>query len=122
MAISLNTSIELIDRYINTILVYVREHRSPNTEAQKLIAKLILASSKPGDFDPFFGSGTTCVVAKKLRRKYSGVEQESEYCQMAAKRINRAKIDKSIQGYHDGYFWECNSLADQMRVNPTNKK
>jgi site-specific DNA-methyltransferase (adenine-specific) len=87
---------------------------------EKLIAKLILASSKPGDFvfDPFFGSGTTCVVAQKLNRKFSGVEQESEYCQMALKRLDRAKSDNSIQGYHDGHFWERNSLADQKQLKP----
>lgn len=94
----------------------------PTQKPEKLIAKLILASSKPGDFvfDPFVGSGTTCVVAKKLDRKYSGVEQEAEYCQMAIKRLIRAESDNTIQGYHDGYFWERNSLADQKQVK--NKK
>jgi site-specific DNA-methyltransferase (adenine-specific) len=91
---------------------------------EKLIAKLILASSKPHDFvfDPFFGSGTTCVVAKKLNRKFSGVEQESDYCQMAVKRLIRAELDDTIQGYHDGYFWERNSLADQKQVSATKKE
>jgi site-specific DNA-methyltransferase (adenine-specific) len=84
----------------------------PTQKPEKLIAKLILASSKPGDlvFDPFFGSGTTCVVAKKLNRKFSGVEQEPDYCQMAVKRLNLAESDNSIQGYHNGCFWERNSL------------
>ena len=87
----------------------------PTQKPEKLIAKLILASSKKGDmvFDPFFGSGSTCVVAKKLNRRFCGVEQEAEYCQMAAKRLVRADADASIQGYHDGYFWERNSFADQ---------
>lgn len=90
----------------------------PTQKPEKLITKLILASSKPGDFvfDPFVGSGTTCVVAKKLDRKYSGVEQEAEYCQMAIKRLLAADSNQSIQGYHDGYFWERNSLADQKQV------
>lgn len=93
----------------------------PTQKPEKLIAKLILASSKSGDFvfDPFFGSGTTCVVAKKLNRKFSGVEQEPEYCQMAVKRLNRAESDRTIQGYHDGYFWERNSLADQKQGKDT---
>ncbi|OGS75283.1 MAG: DNA methylase [Gallionellales bacterium GWA2_55_18] len=91
----------------------------PTQKPEKLIAKLMLASSKPGDFifDPFFGSGTTCVVAKKLGRKFSGVEQEPEYCQMAVKRLNRANSDKTIQGYLDGYFWERNSFAAQKSQN-----
>jgi len=90
----------------------------PTQKPEKLIAKLILASSKPGDFvfDPFFGSGTTCVVAKKLDRKFSGIEKEPEYCQMAIKRLNRAESDDAIQGYHDGYFWERNSLAAQKKT------
>lgn len=94
----------------------------PTQKPEKLIAKLVLASSKPGDFifDPFFGSGTTCVVANKLKRKYSGIEQESEYCQFAVKRIERAKSDDSIQGYHGGYFWERNSLADQKQIKVEN--
>jgi len=96
----------------------------PTQKPEKLIAKLILASSKSGDFvfDPFFGSGTTCVVAKKLNRKFSGVEQEPEYCQMAVKRLNRAESDRTIQGYHDGYFWERNSLADQKQGKDTKTK
>lgn len=96
----------------------------PTQKPEKLIAKLLLASSKPGDFvfDPFFGSGTTCVVAKKLNRKFVGVEQEAEYCQMAVKRLARAVADPSIQGYHDGYFWERNSLAEQKQVKLSNNK
>jgi site-specific DNA-methyltransferase (adenine-specific) len=96
----------------------------PTQKPEKLMAKLILASSKPGDFvfDPFFGSGTTCVVAKKLGRKFSGVEQEAEYCQMAVKRLARAKLETTIQGYHDGYFWERNSLADQKQLKIVEKE
>lgn len=87
----------------------------PTQKPEKLIAKLILASSKEGAFvfDPFLGSGSTCVTAKKLGRTYSGVEMESEYCQMAVKRLGQADVDGTIQGYHDGYFWERNSLVDQ---------
>ena len=95
----------------------------PTQKPEKLIAKLVLASSRPGDFvfDPFFGSGTTCVVANKLGRKFSGIEQEAEYCQMAVKRLQRSTSDHSIQGYHDGYFWERNSLADQKQVKSATK-
>lgn len=90
----------------------------PTQKSEKLVAKMILASSRPGDFvfDPFFGSGTTCVVAKKLKRTFSGIEREPEYCQMAVKRLQRAETNDAIQGYHDGAFWERNSLADQNQV------
>ena len=87
----------------------------PTQKPEKLLAKLILASSCPGDFvfDPFVGSGSTAVVAKKLGRRFAGVELEAEYCHMAIKRLDLAERDTSIQGYQNGYFWERNSLGDQ---------
>jgi site-specific DNA-methyltransferase (adenine-specific) len=85
----------------------------PTQKPEKLIAKLILASSKPNDFvfDPFFGSGTTCVVAKKLNRRFSGVEQEPEYCQLAMKRLIQAELNNTIQGYSGGHFLERNTAV-----------
>ncbi len=89
----------------------------PTQKPEKLYAKLILASSKPGDkiFDPFLGSGTAAVVAQKLGRIFCGVEINREYCLWAAKRVSKAKTDKTIQGYADGVFWERNSLGDQKK-------
>lgn len=90
----------------------------PTQKPEKLIAKLILASSRPGDvvFDPFLGSGTTSVVAKKLGRIYCGVELSEEYCLYAVKRLREAAHDTSIQGYEDGVFWERNSFQEQRRA------
>ncbi|MBQ5524310.1 MAG: site-specific DNA-methyltransferase [Paludibacteraceae bacterium] len=87
----------------------------PTQKPEKLYAKLILASSKPGDviFDPFMGSGTAAVTAKKLGRHYLGVELNEEYCLWAAKRLQMAESDSAIQGYSDGVFWERNTLAQQ---------
>ena len=84
----------------------------PTQKPEKLMAKLILASSQPGDvvFDPFLGSGTTSVVAKKLGRIYCGVELNELYCLFAAKRLQIADHDTSIQGYKDQVFWERNTL------------
>jgi site-specific DNA-methyltransferase (adenine-specific) len=89
----------------------------PTQKPEKLLAKLILASSEPGDvvFDPFLGSGTTSVAAKKLERKYLGVETNDEYACLAEKRLDLASKDKTIQGYSDGCFWERNTLAIQKR-------
>ena len=89
----------------------------PTQKPEKLIAKLILASSRQGDivFDPFAGSGTTCVAAKKLGRKYLGVEIDEEYCTWAVKRLNMAETDKEIQGYNGGFFWERNTLNLRMK-------
>jgi site-specific DNA-methyltransferase (adenine-specific) len=87
----------------------------PTQKPEKLYAKLILASSKPGDiiFDPFLGSGTTSVVAKKLGRNYCGIEMNQEYCLWTEKRLEMAEKDSTIQGYSDGVFWERNSLNQQ---------
>ncbi len=88
----------------------------PTQKPEKLIAKLILASSNEGDLvlDPFMGSGTTCVVAKKLNRKYLGIEQNPLYCAWAEKRLDMAEEDSSIQGYN-GVFWERNTLVQQKQ-------
>ncbi len=87
----------------------------PTQKPEKLIAKLILASSRPGDvvFDPFLGSGTSAVAASKLGRRYCGVEIDHEYCCWALKRLGLAKTDPTIQGYAEGVFWERNSLNGQ---------
>ena len=87
----------------------------PTQKSEKLITKIILASSNPSDivFDPFLGSGTTSVVAKKLGRKYIGIELNEQYCVWAEKRLEMAITDKSIQGYVDGVFWERNTLSEQ---------
>ncbi len=83
----------------------------PTQKPEKLIAKLILASSNANDLvlDPFAGSGTTGVVAKKLNRKYINIEQNPLYCAWGEKRLLDAETDKNIQGYEDGVFWERNS-------------
>ena len=90
----------------------------PTQKPEKLIAKLILASSNPGDvvLDPFLGSGTTSVVAKKLERCFVGIETDEMYCCLAEKRLALADHDDGIQGYHEGVFWERNSLPDQNKA------
>lgn len=87
----------------------------PTQKPEKLIAKLILASSNKGDFvfDPFVGSGSTPVTAFKLERNFCGIEMNEQYCVWAQKRLEMAKKDKSIQGYADGVFWERNTSALQ---------
>ena len=83
----------------------------PTQKPEKLIAKLILASSNVGDLvlDPFAGSGTTAVVAKKLGRKFIGIEQNPTYCAWAEYRLEKAEEDKSIQGLKGGVFWDRNA-------------
>ncbi|MCK5295848.1 MAG: site-specific DNA-methyltransferase [Alphaproteobacteria bacterium] len=93
----------------------------PTQKPEKLIAKLILASSNKGDvvFDTFLGSGTTSVVAKKLQRRFFGVELEKKYALLAEKRLKMVDDNDSIQGYSGGVFWERNSLAEQKSKKTT---
>jgi site-specific DNA-methyltransferase (adenine-specific) len=89
----------------------------PTQKPEKLIAKLILASCPKNGFvfDPFLGSGTTSVVAKKLGRNFCGVEMNEEYACWTEKRLEKAETDKTIQGYTDGVFWERNTSNFQKR-------
>jgi site-specific DNA-methyltransferase (adenine-specific) len=90
----------------------------PTQKPEKLLAKIILASSLPGQLvlDPFLGSGTTSVVAKKLAREYAGVEIDETYCCLAEKRLDLAAQNTTIQGYSQGVFWERNTLAQQRKA------
>jgi len=89
----------------------------PTQKPEKLIAKLLLASGREGDFvfDPFLGSGTTAAVARKLGRRFLGVEIDETFACLAAKRVELANDDPSIQGYAGGVFWERNTLNVQPK-------
>jgi site-specific DNA-methyltransferase (adenine-specific) len=89
----------------------------PTQKPEKLLAKIILASSKENDvvLDPFAGSGTTAVVARKLNRHYIGIEIDEKYACLGEKRLAMAENDRSIQGYSGGVFWERNTLAEQNK-------
>ena len=90
----------------------------PTQKPEKLLAKLILASSNENMvvFDPFGGSGSTAVTAKKLHRRYCSVEIDRNYCAWAEKRLQIAENDKSIQGFDGKVFYERNTVP------PTGKK
>lgn len=84
----------------------------PTQKPEKLLAKIILASTNNGDvvLDPFLGSGTTSVVSKKLRRQYVGIEIDEKFASISEKRLAMADTKTTIQGFVDGVFWERNSL------------
>ena len=70
----------------------------PTQKPEALIYRILLASTKPGDvvLDPFFGTGTTGAVAKRLGRRWIGIEREAGYCVAAAERIEAAlPLDES---------------------------
>ncbi|OHB60527.1 MAG: DNA methylase [Planctomycetes bacterium RBG_13_46_10] len=95
----------------------------PTQKPEKLLAKIILASSNEADvvFDPFAGVGTAGVVAKKLKRNFVIVEVDEEYCLYAEKRLDMAEKNHTIQGYYDCVFWERNTLRD-IKSNDTRSK
>jgi modification methylase len=65
----------------------------PTQKPEALLARVMLASTKPGDvvLDPFFGSGTTGAVAKRLGRHFVGIEREQDYIDAALERIEAVK-------------------------------
>ncbi len=67
-------------------------HSTQKPEA--LLHRIILATSNKDDLilDPFLGTGTSAVVAKKLGRKYFGIEKDSKYLEIANERINKTKV------------------------------
>jgi site-specific DNA-methyltransferase (adenine-specific) len=89
----------------------------PTQKPEKLLAKIILASSRENDLilDPFSGSGTTAVVAKKLNREFTAIERDEKYCLLTEKRLASVETDKTIQGFSDGVFWERNSQGKSKK-------
>ena len=70
----------------------------PTQKPEALIYRILLACTKPGDvvLDPFFGTGTTGAVAKRLGRRWIGIERELGYCDAALERIAAAlPLDES---------------------------
>lgn len=65
----------------------------PTQKPESLLARVLLSTSQPGDvvLDPFFGSGTTGAVAKKLGRRFIGIEREQDYAEIAMDRIAQVK-------------------------------
>jgi site-specific DNA-methyltransferase (adenine-specific) len=94
----------------------------PTQKPEKLLAKIILASSNENDFvfDPFAGSGTTSVVAKKLNRKFLSIEIDEYYACLIEKRLELADFDNSIQGYYNKVFWERNTLSEIKKMSSSN--
>jgi len=63
----------------------------PTQKPERLVERILLASSRPGDLvvDPFLGSGTSAVVARRLGRRFAGVDINPEYVRLAMKRLSR---------------------------------
>ena len=83
----------------------------PTQKPEALLARVLLATSKPGDvvLDPFFGTGTTGAVAKKLGRHFIGIERDAAYAAAARARI--AAVDAALRGVRRGAAGEARRAA-----------
>lgn len=90
-----------------------KAHTTQKPEA--LLYRIILATSKPGDIvlDPFFGTGTTGVIAKKLKRNWIGIENEEKYLEVAQKRIDNIQLQKTL---FDEDLFITPTKKDELRV------
>lgn len=71
----------------------------PTQKPEALLHRVIMSSTKPGDIilDPFFGSGTTGAVAKRLGRNFVGIDREDKYINAAIERIEAVEVVKTPQ-------------------------
>jgi len=71
-----------------------KQRSHPTQKPEALLYRILLASSQKGDLilDPFLGSGTSAVVAKKLQRKFIGIEENKEYIKLAKERLKKTNI------------------------------
>lgn len=76
----------------------------------RLLARIILSSTKPGDFvfDPFAGTGTTLVVAKQLGRNSIGVELSPRNVELIRRRIERLRKSDDLSSVREDYFFTEN--------------
>ncbi len=83
----------------------------PTQKPEALLYRVILSSTNPGDvvLDPFFGTGTTGAVAKKLQRRWIGIEREAAYAELARERI---------ESVEDGLFAEGTFVYPSRRMRP----
>lgn len=85
----------------------------PTQKPEQLLYRVIAAATKPGHviLDPFMGTGTTAVVAKKMARRFIGFEQDVNYVEIAKQRLNSMRIDPAAIE-----LFETRNRRDQPRV------
>ena len=78
-----------------------RANFHPTVKPIKLMSYLITMGSRENDLilDPFCGSGTTCIAAYQLNRRFIGIEKEKEYVEIANKRLEPYMMEKKITDY-----------------------
>tara|TARA_Y100001970_G_C14188299_1_gene833869 strand:+ start:779 stop:1507 length:729 start_codon:yes stop_codon:yes gene_type:complete len=90
LAKELNGGKQMRNMWDMTTTRHLTKH--PTEKPEKLLERIINISSNEGDviLDPFLGSGTTAVVAEKMKRKYLGIEIDKEYYNISKKRLKEA--------------------------------
>ena len=84
----------------------------PTQKPEALLHRVILSATKPGDvvLDPFLGSGTTAAVARRLRRRFIGIERDADYAAVARRRI------RQVQPVDDPSLVDTPSKREQPRI------
>ena len=93
--------------------IKIKDKKAHSTQKpEALLYRVIVSSSKPGDvvLDPFFGSGTTGAVAKRLHRKWIGIEREDVYIKVAQERIDKITPELFVEEIFD--------ISDKKRQAP----
>lgn len=85
----------------------------PTQKPEALLYRVILSSSNTGDIvlDPFFGTGTTGLVAKRLHRRWIGIEREAYYVELA-----RQRIDSLPEAPYDPFYFSTPNPRKRPRV------
>jgi modification methylase len=107
----------------------------PTQKPESLLYRILLACTKPGDvvLDPFFGTGTTGAVARRLGRRWIGIEREPDYVKVARERIaSTLPLDESAMGVMTekrsqprvafGLLVECGMIAPGSRLTDSKRR
>ena len=100
------TIIRMYDRtmkrdVIESPILQLKYVKHPAVYPEKIVKECLNLTTEPGDvvLDPFLGSGTTAVVAKRMGRKYIGIELNKEYCEIARERLNKTLIEPTLSQF-----------------------
>jgi len=100
------------------------QNNHPTVKPLKLMEYLCTLTKTPSGgivLDPFLGSGTTAMAAKKTGRTYIGIEQDKDYCKIAEARIKAVKVENKLPKYEITWI-DINHSTDWIPFNDVDKK
>ena len=102
----------------------LRKNTHPTVKSIKLMAYLITMGSRENDvvLDPFAGTGTTCIAAKLLNRKYIGIEISPEYHKIAVRKLANVDKDDTIKKSILESFKKVKDFKSEKNKNSQNEK